>query len=54
MKMEGTLDKEATSFDDTLDAFRLAMRFFYFKPKDEDAKRAALVKSFEMDRRFSL
>jgi hypothetical protein len=53
-KMEGTLDKEATSFDDTFDAFRLAMKFFYFKPKDEDASRAALVKSFEMDRRFSL
>jgi hypothetical protein len=29
------LDKELTSYDDTFDAFRLAMRMFYFRSKDE-------------------
>ncbi|HET7391661.1 MAG TPA: hypothetical protein VFJ51_12635 [Nitrososphaeraceae archaeon] len=29
-KGEGVLDKEATSYDDIFDAFRLAMRMFYF------------------------
>jgi hypothetical protein len=26
---EGTLDKEATSYDDIFDAFRLALQFYY-------------------------
>ena len=30
-KGEGMLDKEATSYDDIFDAFRLAMKMFYFK-----------------------
>jgi hypothetical protein len=28
-KGEGSLDKEATSYDDTFDAFRLALQFYY-------------------------
>ena len=27
---EGVLDKQATSFDDVFDAFRLAMKFYQF------------------------
>jgi hypothetical protein len=27
---DGTLDKEATSYDDIFDAFRLAMKFYHF------------------------
>jgi hypothetical protein len=27
-KVEGVLDKEATSYDDILDAFRLALKFY--------------------------
>ena len=28
---EGVLDKEVTSYDDVFDAFRLSLRFYYFK-----------------------
>jgi hypothetical protein len=28
---EGTLDKEATSYSDIFDAFRLAMKFYHFE-----------------------
>jgi len=28
-KGEGSLDKDATSYDDILDAFRLALQFYY-------------------------
>jgi len=28
-KEEGTLDKDATSYDDIFDAFRLALHFYY-------------------------
>jgi hypothetical protein len=27
---DGTLDKEATSYNDIFDAFRLAMKFYHF------------------------
>jgi hypothetical protein len=27
---DGTLDKEATSYDDIFDAFRLALKFYHF------------------------
>jgi hypothetical protein len=27
---DGVLDKEATSYNDVFDAFRLAMKFYYF------------------------
>lgn len=53
-KGEGILDKDASAFNDTLDALRLAARYFHFKDKTQSMRRAALVHSFEMDRRFSL
>ena len=28
---DGTLDKEATSYNDIFDAFRLALKFYYFE-----------------------
>jgi hypothetical protein len=31
---DGTLDKEATSYNDIFDAFRLALRFYHFREKD--------------------
>ena len=34
-KGEFQLDKEATSYNDIFDAFRLAMRFFYFKSTED-------------------
>jgi hypothetical protein len=30
---DGTLDKEATSYNDIFDAFRLALKFYHFKEK---------------------
>lgn len=42
-KGEGVLDKEATSYDDIFDAFRLAMRMFYFKPKDDETREKAYI-----------
>ena len=32
---DGTLDKEATSYNDIFDAFRLALKFYHFREKDE-------------------
>lgn len=45
-KGEGALDKEATSYDDVFDAFRLAMRMYFFRQKDDDSRTRALVYSF--------
>lgn len=39
-KGEGMLDKEATSYDDIFDAFRLAMKMYYFRQKDDNRTRA--------------
>ena len=53
-KGEFQLDKEATSYNDIFDAFRLAMRFFFFKSTEDINRRRADVQSFEFQRRFSL
>jgi hypothetical protein len=53
-KGEFQLDKEATLFNDIFDAFRLAMRFFYFRSAEDINRRRADVSSFEFQRRFSL
>ena len=53
-KGEGVLDKEATSYDDCFDAFRLALYPFSLRSKDESYRTTAMVKSFEVNRRFSL
>jgi len=45
-KGEGMLDKEATSYDDVFDAFRLAMRMYFFRQKDDDSRTSALIYSF--------
>jgi hypothetical protein len=42
-KGEGVLDKEATSYDDEFDAFRPAMRMYYFRSKDEDNREHAYI-----------
>ena len=52
-KGEFQLDKEATSYNDIFDAFRLAMRFFYFRSIEDINRRRADVTSFEFQRRFS-
>jgi hypothetical protein len=44
-KGEGMLDKEATSYD-VFDAFRLAMRMYFFRQKDDDSRTSALIYSF--------
>jgi hypothetical protein len=44
-KGEGVLDKEATSYDDVFDAFRLATRMYYFRSKDDDSRTHAYVYS---------
>ncbi|HET7284720.1 MAG TPA: hypothetical protein VFI70_08540 [Nitrososphaeraceae archaeon] len=44
-KGEGMLDKEATSYDDIFDAFRLATRMYYFRSKDDDSRTHAYVYS---------
>jgi hypothetical protein len=31
----GTLDKESTSYNDIFDAFRLALKFYSFREKDD-------------------
>ena len=31
---DGTLDKEATSYNDIFDAFRLALKFYHFEERD--------------------
>ena len=52
-KGEFQLDKEATSYNDIFDAFRLAMRFFYFRSIEDINRHRADVTSFEFQRRFS-
>lgn len=52
-KNEGILDKDLSAFNDTLDALSLACRFFHIKDR-ETMRKNAMVKSFDMDRRFSL
>jgi hypothetical protein len=32
---DGTLDKEATSYNDIFDAFRLALKFYHFEDSSE-------------------
>jgi hypothetical protein len=32
---DGTLDKEATSYNDIFDAFRLALKFYHFRDTSE-------------------
>jgi len=32
---DGTLDKEATSYNDIFDAFRLALKFYQFKERND-------------------
>jgi hypothetical protein len=32
---DGTLDKEATSYNDIFDAFRLALKFYHFRDSSE-------------------
>jgi len=45
-KGEGMLDKEATSYDDVFDAFRLAIRMYLFRQNDDNSRTRALVYSF--------
>jgi hypothetical protein len=52
-KGEFQLDKEATSYNDIFDAFRLAMRFFYFKSTEDIYRKHADIGQFEFSRRFS-
>jgi hypothetical protein len=33
---DGTLDKEATSYNDIFDAFRLAMKFYHFEDGSDE------------------
>ena len=33
--IDGTLDKEATSYNDIFDAFRLALKFYHFKERND-------------------
>ncbi len=33
---DGTLDKESTSYNDIFDAFRLSLKFYHFREKDDD------------------
>jgi hypothetical protein len=33
--VDGTLDKESTSYNDTFDAFRLALKFYQFKERND-------------------
>lgn len=44
-KGEGMLDKESTSYNDVFDAFRLAMKMYYFRSKDDDSRIRALIYS---------
>ena len=50
-KGEFQLDKEATSYNDIF-AFRLAMRFFYFKSTEDIYRKHADTGQFEFSRRF--
>ena len=42
-KGEGMLDKDATSYDDVFDAFRLAMKTYYFRSKNDDYREHAYI-----------
>ncbi|HET7283936.1 MAG TPA: hypothetical protein VFI70_04555 [Nitrososphaeraceae archaeon] len=44
-KGEGMLDREATSYDDIFDAFRLAMKMYYFRSTDDYNRTHAFVYS---------
>jgi hypothetical protein len=33
---DGTLDKEATSYNDIFDAFRIALKFYHFQERSND------------------
>ena len=33
--IDGTLDKEATSYNDIFDAFRLALKFYHFEERTD-------------------
>jgi len=33
---DGTLDKEATSYNDVFDVFRLALKFYHYEEKDDE------------------
>ena len=33
---DGVLDKEATSYNDIFDAFRLALKFYYYEERSSD------------------
>ena len=35
MDNDGTLDKEATSYNDIFDAFRLALKFYHYRDSSE-------------------
>jgi len=37
------LDKEAISYNDIFDAFRLAMKMYYFKQKHDDSRTRAFL-----------
>ncbi|MGB8034194.1 MAG: hypothetical protein WCF03_10285, partial [Nitrososphaeraceae archaeon] len=52
-KGEFQLDKKATPYKDIFDAFRLAMRFFYFKSTEDIYRKHADTGQFEFSRRFS-
>jgi hypothetical protein len=34
--IDGTLDKESTSYNDILDAFRLGLKFYHFNESSND------------------
>jgi hypothetical protein len=34
--IDGTLDKEATSYNDIFDAFRLALKFYHYEDSSSD------------------
>jgi hypothetical protein len=48
-KGEDALDKEITSYNDVFDAFRLAMKMYYFRSKDDDSRTRAFVYSVLID-----
>jgi len=35
LKNDGLLDKEATSYNDIFDAFRLSLKFYHFRDRSE-------------------
>jgi hypothetical protein len=50
---DGKLDKQATSYNDIFDAFRLSLKNWYLRSKEDAERKYAYVQSFEMERRFS-